>query len=164
MLRRWVLWVMGVSPMPLDLERKRRRDRERIARLRAAARAERQAERAEQQAATDEELARYGGDAMAWLLARMRQQWPMVMARLRQEGERVRPDGPVLPAGGRQEGRRWGALPGGGPGPDAPRDGQVGTVRPTRSLTLAVVPAAGRGWGSSGAATWVASSEEPSAD
>ena len=46
-------------------------------------RLERQAERAERAAATDEELARYGGDAMAWLLARSREQWANALERVR---------------------------------------------------------------------------------
>jgi hypothetical protein len=84
-----------------DWERKRRLDRQRIARVRAAARLDRQAELAERQAAADEELAtRYGGDEMAMLLDFWRETmaWPAVLDQLASQG-------PVLPLQGAQEGR-----------------------------------------------------------
>jgi hypothetical protein len=94
--------MTGVYAMAIDVERRRARERERLRKLRAAARIERQAERAEQQAAADEELARYGGDAMAWLLARWRAEanaLPAALARLASQG-------PAMPGEGPQDGRR----------------------------------------------------------
>ena len=143
--------------MPLDWERKRLRDRLRIARLRAAARAERAADAAELRAI---DCARFGvdpADEMALLAARTREELRAFMARRPELCRRSRIAGPTgrpgraprAPGDGR--GVRW-ATPGAREGLTRPGGAKSGVGRTVRRPSPS--PQSGM-WSPTGGCGWI---------